>query len=196
MLIQVIVGTTRQGRFSDRVARWVFGDLRAQQGMDIELVDLRDYALPLFDAPSSPARSPRAYQTDEVARFGRVVDRADGYVVLTGEYNHGYPAALKNAMDHTFVEWRRKPIAFVAWGNVGGARAVEQLRQVAVEFEMAPLRHAVHILPDVFLAARQASDQEIASAFAPLKPRLDLLVADLVWWATALTDARDREAGG
>lgn len=99
-------------------------------------------------------------------------------------------------MDHTFVEWRRKPIAFVAWGNVGGARAVEQLRQVAVEFEMAPLRHAVHILPDVFLAARQASDQEIASAFAPLKPRLDLLVADLVWWATALTDARARETGG
>jgi hypothetical protein len=67
---------------------------------------------------------------------------------------------------------------------------------VAVEFEMAPLRHAVHILPDVFLAARQASDQEIASAFAPLKPRLDLLVADLVWWATALTDARARETGG
>jgi NAD(P)H-dependent FMN reductase len=195
LLIQVIVGTTRQGRFSDRVARWVLGDLRVQQGMDVELVDLRDYALPLFDAPASPARSPRAYQTDEVARFGRVVDRADGYVVLTGEYNHGYPAVLKNAMDHTFVEWRRKPIAFVAWGNVGGARAVEQLRQVAVEFEMAPLRHAVHILPDVFLAARQASDQEIASAFAPLKPRLDLLVADLVWWATALTDARDREAG-
>jgi NAD(P)H-dependent FMN reductase len=179
LLIQVIVGTTRQGRFSDRVSRWVFGELRAPDGVDIELVDLRDYALPLFHSPSSPARSPRAYETDEIASFGRVVDRADGYVMLTGEYNHGYPAVLKNAMDHTFVEWRRKPIAFVAWGNVGGARAVEQLRQVAVEFEMAPLRHAVHILPDVFLAARQASDQDFASAFAPLKPKLDLLVAHL-----------------
>ena len=166
MLIQVIVGTTRQGRFSDRVARWVFGDLRVQQGMDVELVDLRDYALPLFDAPASPARSPRAYQTDEVARFGRVIDRAAGYVVLTGEYNHGYPAVLKNAMDHTFVEWRRKPIAFVAWGNVGGARAVEQLRQVAVEFEMAPLRHAVHILPDVMIAIRQLDDPFDLSPFA------------------------------
>ena len=61
-------------------------------------------------------------------------------MILTGEYNHGYPAVLKNAMDSTFVEWRRKPVTFVGWGNVGGARAIEQLRQVAVEFEMAPLR--------------------------------------------------------
>ena len=72
-------------------------------------------------------------------------------MVLTAEYNHGYPAVLKNAMDWTFPEWNRKPISFVGWGNVGGARAVEQLRTVAVEFEMAPLRHAVHILPDVLI---------------------------------------------
>ena len=76
--------------------------------------------------------------------------------MLTAEYNHGYPAVLKNAMDWTFVEWRRKPMSFVGWGQVGGARAIEQLRQVAVEFEMAPLRHAVHILPDAMIAARQA----------------------------------------
>ena len=79
-----------------------------------------------------------------------------GIVILTGEYNHGYPAVLKNALDSTFPEWRRKPVAFVGWGNTGGARAIEQLRLVAIEFEMAPLRHAVHVLPDILIAVRRA----------------------------------------
>jgi NAD(P)H-dependent FMN reductase len=88
------------------------------------------------------------------------------------------------------VEWRRKPVAFVGWGSVGGARAIEQLRQVAVEFEMAPLRHAVHILPDVLIAARQSADPDDVTAFAPLEPRLTTLADDLTWWATALHAAR------
>ena len=113
-------------------------------------MDLRDHPLPFFEG-ISPIRRGRDYPNDEVARFGETIDRADGFVVLTAEYNHGYPAVLKNAMDWTFPEWNRKPISFVGWGNVGGARAVEQLRKVAVEFEMAPLRHAVHILPDVMI---------------------------------------------
>ena len=111
-------------------------------------------------------------------------------MLLTPEYNHGYPAALKNAMDHTFVEWRRKPVAFVGWGNVGGARAIEQLRLVAVEFEMAPLRHAVHILPDLLVAARKAPEASVASIFSPLEPKLDKLADDLCWWADALAAAR------
>src|SRR6185369_14185674 len=120
----------------------------------------------------APARTGRDYPRDDVARLGQTLDRSEGFVILTGEYNHGYPAVLKNAMDVTFVEWRRKPVTFVGWGNVGGARAVEQLRMVAVEFEMAPLRHAVHILPDVMIAARQASDSHDLSVFEPLQPRL------------------------
>jgi len=196
MLVDVIVGTTRQGRFSDRVAHWVLAELQSLPDVDIELVDLRDHALPWFDSAASPARSPRSYDSDEAARFGHLIDRADGYVVLTGEYNHGYPAVLKNAMDHTFVEWQRKPIAFVAWGNVGGARAVEQLRQVAVEYEMAPIRHAVHILPDVFLPALRASREDLVSVFAPLKARFDLMTADLVWWMTALKHAREQHSRG
>jgi len=106
---------------------------------------------------------------------------------------HGYPAVLKNAMDWTFPQWQRKPIAFVGWGNVGGARAIEQLRLVAVEFEMAPLRHAVHILPDVMLPARQAADVSDTTAFAPLEPKLKLLADDLTWWAAALAAARARK---
>jgi NAD(P)H-dependent FMN reductase len=92
-------------------------------------------------------------------------------------------------MDHTFVEWHRKPIAFVGWGNVGGARAIEQLRAVAVEFEMAPLRHAVHVLPDVMVPAMRADEGDL-SAFASLDPKLDRLAEDLRWWAAALATAR------
>lgn len=128
-----------------------------------------------------------------MARLGRTIDRADGYVILTAEYNHGYPAVLKNAMDHTFVEWQHKPVTFVGWGNVGGARAIEQLREVAVEFEMAPLRHAVHILPDLMVPAMRAPDPFDTPVFAPLEPRLKKLGDDLAWWATALAAAGARD---
>ncbi len=189
MLIQVINSTTREGRFSDRVATWVLDQLADRDDFSTELVDLRDHPLPFFDG-AAPARLGRQYPRDDVARFGETVDRADGYIVLTAEYNHGYPAVLKNAMDWTFVEWRRKPITFVGWGNVGGARAIEQLREVAVEYEMAPLRWAVHILPDVMIALRQPDAPPDAEVFAPLAPRLQLLADDLAWWAAALGAAR------
>src|SRR6202453_2697907 len=191
MLIQVISSTTREGRFSERTARWVGESLHAREDFDIELIALRDYPLPFFDAPP-PAKAPRDYATEEVARLGRTLDRSDGFIVLTAEYNHGYPAVLKNAMDWTFPEGQRKPIAFVGWGNVGGARAIEQLRLVAVEFEMAPLRYAVHIMPDIMMRARQG-DVSDSTAFAPLEPKLKLLADDLTWWATALAAARARD---
>ena len=164
----MISSTTREGRFSERTARWVEQSLRGpeDQDFDVELIDLREYPFPFFDAPPPP-KAPRDYATAEVARLGRALDRADGFIVLTAEYNHGYPAVLKNAMDWTFPEWQRKPIAFVGWGNVGGACAIEQLRLVAVEFEMAPLRHAVHILPDVMLRPGRPP----TSATRPRSPR-------------------------
>jgi NAD(P)H-dependent FMN reductase len=193
MLVQVITGTTRENRFSERVAEWVTGHLSSRDDLDVELVDLRDHPLPFFEG-KAPARFPREYLTDEVARFGQTIDRADSYIVLTAEYNHGYPAVLKNAMDWTFVEWRRKPITFVGWGNVGGARAIEQLREVAVEFEMAPLRYAVHVLPDVMIPLLTGEDPTDLSPFAPLAPRLDLLADDLVWWTAALSTARAADA--
>ena len=192
MLIQVVSSTTREGRFSEKVAYWVTQHLEAREDFEVEQVDLRNYPLPFFDGVP-PAKAPREYASAEVGRLGRTLDRADGFIVLTAEYNHGYPAVLKNAMDWTFVEWRRKPISFVGWGNVGGARAIEQLRLVAVEFEMAPLRHAVHILPDVMMAARQSADPADTTAFAPLEPRLKLLADDLTWWVGALSAARRHE---
>ena len=189
MLVEVITGTTREGRFSEKVAAWVLRELGARADFAVESVDLRDHPLPFFEG-MSPMRRGREYPDDQVAQLGRTLDRADAFVVLTAEYNHGYPAVLKNAMDWTYVEWVRKPISFVGWGNVGGARAVEQLREVAVEFEMAPLRHAVHILPDVMIPVMRGSTDEADAALASLTPRLVTLADDLAWWAAALAVAR------
>jgi NAD(P)H-dependent FMN reductase len=188
MRIAIIQGSTRQGRFSDKPTTWVTAELTARADVNVDVIDLREHELPFFDQ-APPAYTLRNYPTEDVATLARRIDRADGFVILTPEYNHGYSAVLKNAMDHTFVEWRRKPIAFVGWGNVGGARAIEQLREVSVEFEMAPLRHAVHILPDLM---RPAMNAEVFDpvVFEPLKPRLDLLIDDLLWWAAALAKAR------
>jgi NAD(P)H-dependent FMN reductase len=192
MQVALITGTTREGRFSGLVAEWITTHLAEHPEVTIEGVDLRDHPLPFFDG-LAPAHTRRDYPRDDVARLGAAIDRADGYVVLTGEYNHGYPAVLKNAMDWTFVEWRHKPITFVGWGNVGGARAIEQLRQVAVEFEMAPLRHAVHVLPETMRAVRQAGDDADASLFSTYEAKLELMIDDLLWWMNALTPARERE---
>jgi NAD(P)H-dependent FMN reductase len=189
LLVQVILASTRDGRFSERAGRWVREHLEARADMKVELIDLRDYPLPFFDGVS-PARTLRDYPSAEVARFGRTIDRADAFVIVTPEYNHGYSAVLKNAIDHTFVEWRHKPVTFVGWGNVGGARAIEQLRLVTVELEMAPLRHAVHILPDVLVPALRAEVFD-PSMLDALTPRLTAMADDLVWWATALAAARN-----
>jgi NAD(P)H-dependent FMN reductase len=194
MLVEIITGTTREGRFSEKVAAWVAGELTSRTDFDVETVDLRDHMLPFFEG-MAPARRGREYPNAEIERLGQTIDRADGFVILTAEYNHGYPAVLKNAMDWTFVEWRRKPITFVGWGNVGGARAIEQLREVAVEFEMAPLRHAVHILPDVMIPMiRNPQDPWDLSPLAPLVPKLDLMADDLAWWVHALAAARAHDA--
>ncbi|MDO8731286.1 MAG: NAD(P)H-dependent oxidoreductase [Actinomycetota bacterium] len=187
--IAVIIGSTREGRFADIPARWAVAELAKVDGIEVDLVDLRDHPLPEYDIPT-PARTPRKYSTEAIGAFASHIDSADGFIILTPEYNHGYTAALKNAMDHLFVEWTRKPVAFIAWGSVGGARAVEQLRQVAAEFEMAPLRHAVHILPDVMRPAMMAQDRLDPALLESLKPRFDIMVNDLKWWADALSVAR------
>ncbi len=135
------------------------------------------------------ARGHRHYSA-EVARWATKVEEADGYILVCAEYNHGYPALLKNALDQAFPEFNRKAAAFVGYGNVGGARAIEQLRLVCVELEMAPLRHAVHILPDVMRPVRMAENRFDVEMFASLDERHDTLGTDLRWWAEALRAAR------
>lgn len=187
--IQVLLASTRTKRFGERAAAWAMDRLVARGDLEAELVDLREHPLPPYDLAVAPAHAGRTYPDEATARWGRLVDAADGYVVVTPEYNHGYPAALKNALDHVSVELHRKPVAFVGYGGVGGARAIEQLRQVAVELEMAPLRHAVHVLPDLLVPALRAETFDV-EMLAPLDPKLAALADDLLWWTAALSAAR------
>jgi NAD(P)H-dependent FMN reductase len=188
--LQLIIGSVRDNRFADKPAAWIQDRLAQRDDFELDVLDLRDYQLPLFNSPMSPARSQREYPNEAVAALGRRFDAADGYIALTSEYNHGYPASLKNAMDWVFPEFQHKPMSYVGYGNAGGARAVEQLRLVCVEFEIAPLRHAVHIFPDVMRPAMTA-EEFTPELFESLDQRLTLLADDLVWWATALKTARE-----
>lgn len=134
--IGIIVGTIRQGRFGEKPAHWISEIASARTDLEPEVVDLRDYPLPLFDEETGPAM---ASPEDETAlRLGEKMDEFDGYLFVTAEYNHGMPGVLKNALDHVYPQCNRKPAAFIGYGGVGGARAVEQLRLVCIELQMAP----------------------------------------------------------
>ena len=148
--IQVILGSTRQGRHGDKVANWFMHHAGARDDISVELVDLADWPLPFFDSPVPPAYAPSP--DPRTRAWAAKVAEADGYVLVTPEYNHGYPAVLKNALDHLYREWNGKPVGFVGYGGPGGGvRAVEQLRQVVVELSMFPLRHQV-ILANAYAA--------------------------------------------
>jgi NAD(P)H-dependent FMN reductase len=186
--IQIILGSIRQNRFGERPAQWLLQEARKREGVEFELIDLKDHPLPMFAEPTPPGRLKGNYPNEVVARWARKVAEADGYILVTPEYNHGYPPSLKNALDHIYEEWTRKPVAFVGYGGAGGARAVEQLRLVTIELEMAPTRHAVHILPEVFRAALSGQ----AEPFEPLKSQAERMLDQLLWWARALKKAREQ----
>jgi NAD(P)H-dependent FMN reductase len=151
-----------------------------------ELVDLRDYPLPFFDEPKSPLREPSKHEV--AVRWGRKVGSLDGFVFIHGEYNHGIPASLKNALDYLYAEWNRKPAAFVSYGNAGGARGVEQLRLNLVELQMAPTRFAVHIGRPEFLEL--LLNHKTFSDVPHLEQAANVMLADLIWWARTLRAGR------
>lgn len=187
--IPVIVGSTREGRFSDKAAAWIAQELEKQQGVEAPIVDLRDYAMPFFNESVSPSMKQTPYTNEAVARFTAEIARADAFIAVSPEYNHGPAAVLKNAMDWVSQEWNKKPIAFVSYGSVGGARAVEQLRMHAVELQMAPIRNAVHIPGDKFfpvLFGAGTADE----LFASMQKSADETIAQLMWWTKALAAAR------
>src|SRR5229473_3376533 len=145
-VISVIVGSTREGRFSEKPARWILKHLKNRDGVDARLLDLRDFPMPFFDQPVSPATPGRAaYENEVVKRWTAAIGASDGFIFVTPEYNYGPPAVLKNAIDWVYSEWHRKAAAFVSFGGVGGARSVQQLREVAIELQLAPIRSSVHI---------------------------------------------------
>jgi NAD(P)H-dependent FMN reductase len=193
--LKVILGSTREGRFGDKPAHWILGEAARLSGVSAELLDLRDFPLPFFDRPTSPIREGGVYPDPAVTRWAAKIAEADAFIVVAPEYNHGYSAVLKNAFDHIFPEWARKAIGFVSYGNAGGARGVEQMRLVAIELQMWPIRSAIHIPSDIYLAAMKEPVPPNPEVFAPLKKmrgdRVAMFLDDLFWAARALRAARN-----
>jgi NAD(P)H-dependent FMN reductase len=190
--IGIIISTTREGRFGDRPTQWLLDLARTRGEIEFEVVDLRDYPLPFFNEPASPAYMP---PENGIARsFGSKIARFDGYIFTTAEYNHGIPAVLKNALDHVYSQFNRKPVAFIGYGGVGAARAVEQLRLVAVELQAAPLRNAVHIGLAEFIGLLQQG--KAFSDYPYLEQSANLMLDDLIWWTNALKNAREEDLLG
>lgn len=188
--IGIILGSTRQGRFGERPANWIHDIARQRSDMTVELIDLRDYPLPMFDEAASPAWRPPAHA--EAQRWAARLATLDGLIVVTPEYNHGYPGVLKNALDHAYAEFVRKPIGFVGYGGAGASRSIEQLRLVAIELQMAPVRNAVHIGAIEFMGLWQQG--KTFDDFPYLAQSAASLLDDVAWWARALRNARDAEA--
>lgn len=187
--IGVIIGSSREHRFADKPARWIAELAAATGDFDVEIVDLRDYPMPFFDEPSSSHWVP---SKNEIAlKWQQKIASLDGYIFTAAEYNRGPTAVLKNALDYAYDEWNNKPAAFVGYGGVGGARAVEQLRLHAVELQMAPIRNGVHIQ-----WADMAPLRDGSKSFADL-PHLASTANDmlkqLAWWTIALRNAREAD---
>lgn len=186
--IKIILASVRNGRFGDKPAGWIFDIASQTEGLSVELLDLKDYMFPIFAEATSPAYIEGAYSTPEINRWAEKIASADGFIVVTPEYNHGYPASLKNNMDYLYKEWNNKPVAFVSYGGVGGARAVEQLRQVAIELQMAPIRNAIHIVSPWNLVEKDGSLK--TGALDDYTNSAKNMIEQLIWWTNALKEAK------
>ncbi len=187
--IAVIIGSTRKARFADKPAQWLMAQTKARDDMEFELVDLRDFDLPLFDEVASnkwvPSSDPKALAWQKkLAGF-------DGFIFVAGEYNHSLTGSLKNALDQAYNEWGKKPMAALGYGSVGAARAVEHLRLIAVELDMVPVHGAVHIGgADFFKVHPLGGNAPIEEIEANLMAGTKAMFDDVLWWAKATMAAR------
>jgi NAD(P)H-dependent FMN reductase len=139
--IGIIIGSTRPGRKAEAIAGWVLDIASKRSDATFEIVDIKDFNLPLLDEPMPPAMG--QYTQPHTKRWAARIDQFDGFVFVTPEYNHGPSGALKNAIDFLYREWNNKSVGFVGYGGNGGARAVEILRQVVSNVELADVRAQV-----------------------------------------------------
>jgi NAD(P)H-dependent FMN reductase len=184
--IAIILGSTRPGRNGKQVADWVLERAAERSDAEFELVDLADYALPHFDEPMPPAMG--QYSNDHTRRWSEKIAQFDGYIFVTPEYNHSTSGVLKNAIDYLHAEWNNKAAALVGYGGVGGARAVEHLRLVLAELQVATVRQT--------LTLSLMTDFESYSTFNPgghQAALLNTLFDQLIAWSQALETVRQPE---
>lgn len=190
MKIGVILGSTRKVRRGERVAQWLMSELSKNTEAEFELLDLRDYPLPFFAEDNSPDSLEHGYSDPVATRWASKIGEKDAYILIVAEYNHGPTAVLKNALDYVYNEWVKKPVAFVSYsgGQAAGIRAVEQLREVVIALQMAPMQAAVHIS-----SIESAIDEGGNLLKDTYTKRLESLLKQLIWWAEALKTAREKK---
>lgn len=191
--IAVIIGSTRPTRLADLPAQWILKQAQSRGDMEVELIDLRDHALPFFDEMASNMWMPS--QNPEAIRWQETVGRFDGYIFVVAEYNHSITGVLKNALDQAYKEWNRKPFTAIGYGGLGAARAVEHLRLIGVELQMVSTHAAVHIGGGDFMAIHpMIGKKPIEEIEANLLPAAKTALDELVWWAKATMAAKALDA--
>ncbi|MFF2315222.1 NADPH-dependent FMN reductase [Arthrobacter sp. NPDC058097] len=182
--IGIILGSTRPNRNGEQVARWVLDIASRRADAGFELIDLRDHPLPHLNEPMPPSFG--QYQHEHTRRWSATIAAFDGFVIVTPEYNHGIPGVLKNALDYLYAEWNNKAIGFVSYGAAGGTRAVEHLRQVAAELQMADVRQQVVL--------SLITEFENFRVFRPGDynlPALTTMLDQVIAWSSALAPLRE-----
>jgi NAD(P)H-dependent FMN reductase len=183
--IAIILGSTRPGRNGEAVAKWVFDIARQRRDAQFELVDIKDYDLPLLDEPVPPSLG--QYSQPHTKAWAAKIDSFDGYVFVTPEYNHSTSAALKNAIDFLYKEWNNKAAGFVSYGSAMGVRAVEHLRLIMAELQIADVR--AQVMLSLF------TDFENFSTFKPglqQEKSVNAMLEQLLPWAEAMKSVRTR----
>jgi len=187
--IGIIISTTRATRFGHKPAQWIHDIAAERSDLDVEIVDLRDFPMPFFDEVASNAWAPS--QNPIAQRWQKKVAEFDGYIFVTAEYNHSMPAVLKNALDYASPEWNKKAAAFVGYGAVGGARAIEHLRGIAAELQLETIKVGVYIQSADFMAVwKEGKD---VKDIPHLQPGVKDLLDQLTWWTRALKAAREAD---
>jgi len=190
--VGLIVGSTRPNRFADTPVRWLVEGAAARSDLRLTVLDLRDYELPFFNEPASPVYTGGIYIEPKAEAWRDCIGEFDAFVATVAEYNHGPTAVLKNAFDSAYLEWQRKPIAFVGYGGVGAARAIETLRGVVIELQMTPIRHEVNIAMEPYLGIVQSGRS--LNDYDYLVQSREMMFDHLVWWGEALKAGRQRTA--
>jgi len=185
--IGIVIGSTRPGRNAEQVAHWVLENAKKRGDAEYELVDLKDYNLPLLDEPVPPSLG--KYSKPHTKSWAQKVASLDAFVFVAPEYNHGMTAALKNAIDFVYAEWNNKAAGFVSFGSAGGARAVEQLRTVMGEVQVADVRQQV-----LFNLHADFENYSVLKPNAMHETLLGTMLDQLVGWGGAMKRLRDEKA--
>ena len=187
--IAVILGSTRDNRFGEKPARWIFDLARQRPDWEVELLDLRDFDLPFFNEKSSNLWTPS--QDRHAVAWQNKLDGFDGFIFVVAEYNRSITGALKNALDQAYKEWVHKPAAVLGYGSTGAARAVEHLRTIAIELQMVPVRAGVHIMgADLMKVHPMGANGPISEIEDHILPSAKAMLDDLGWWTRATMAAR------